>query len=170
VRTNTIKIAEEIPEDKYGFRPTPDTRSVAELLTHIAFIPAIQTHIQGEKITDLKQVNFPALVGKMRAEEAMPRTKAQILELLKSEGDKFVAFLEGLGDSFLAERVAVPPGGEQTSRGRLEMLLSVKEHEMHHRGQLMLIQRMLGLTPHLTRQAMERMAQAQRAAGQQPAR
>jgi uncharacterized damage-inducible protein DinB len=31
------------------------------------------------------------------------------------------------------------------------MLLGVKEHEMHHRGQLMLIERLLAITPHLTR-------------------
>ena len=31
------------------------------------------------------------------------------------------------------------------------MLLGVKEHEMHHRAQLMLIQRLLGMVPHLTR-------------------
>jgi uncharacterized damage-inducible protein DinB len=40
------------------------------------------------------------------------------------------------------------------------MLLSPKEHEMHHRGQLMMLQRMIGLVPHLTRQTQERMAQA----------
>jgi uncharacterized damage-inducible protein DinB len=44
------------------------------------------------------------------------------------------------------------------------MLLSPKEHEMHHRGQLMLMQRMIGLTPHLTRQMAERMAQRAAAA------
>ena len=36
------------------------------------------------------------------------------------------------------------------------MVLGPKEHEMHHRGQLMLVQRMLGQVPHLTR-ARERM-------------
>jgi uncharacterized damage-inducible protein DinB len=46
------------------------------------------------------------------------------------------------------------------------MLLGPKEHEMHHRGQLMTIQRMIGLTPHLTRQMQERMAQMAAAAGQ----
>ena len=40
------------------------------------------------------------------------------------------------------------------------MLLSPKEHEMHHRGQLMTMQRMIGQTPHLTRQMQERMSQA----------
>ena len=33
---------------------------------------------------------------------------------------------------------------------------------MHHRGQLMLVERMLGITPHLTRQMQERMAAMQR--------
>jgi uncharacterized damage-inducible protein DinB len=46
------------------------------------------------------------------------------------------------------------------------MLLGAKEHEMHHRGQLMLIQRMIGLVPHLTRQMQERTARMQ--AAQQP--
>jgi uncharacterized damage-inducible protein DinB len=32
---------------------------------------------------------------------------------------------------------------------------------MHHRGQLMLLERMIGVVPHLTRQMQERMAQAQ---------
>jgi hypothetical protein len=38
------------------------------------------------------------------------------------------------------------------------MLLSVKEHEMHHRAQLMLVERILGITPHLTREMQARMA------------
>jgi uncharacterized damage-inducible protein DinB len=44
----------------------------------------------------------------------------------------------------------------QNPKTRFENLLSAKEHEMHHRGQLMLVQRMLGITPHLTRQMEER--------------
>ena len=36
-------------------------------------------------------------------------------------------------------------------KSRLEMLLGAKEHEMHHRAQLMLIERLLGIVPHLTR-------------------
>ena len=44
------------------------------------------------------------------------------------------------------------PNGDPPSKSRLEMLMSIKEHEMHHRGQLMLIERILGIVPHLTRQ------------------
>jgi uncharacterized damage-inducible protein DinB len=36
------------------------------------------------------------------------------------------------------------------------MLLGVKEHEIHHRGQLMLIERLLGIVPHLTRRQQAR--------------
>ncbi len=47
------------------------------------------------------------------------------------------------------------------SKSRFEMLLSVKEHEMHHRGQLMVAQRVLGIVPHLTRLREEQAAQMQ---------
>jgi uncharacterized damage-inducible protein DinB len=40
------------------------------------------------------------------------------------------------------------------------MLLGAKEHEMHHRGQLMLLQRLIGQVPHLTRQRQAMRAQA----------
>lgn len=44
------------------------------------------------------------------------------------------------------------------SKTRFEMILGVKEHEMHHRAQLMLIERMLGVVPHLTREMQARIA------------
>jgi len=57
----------------------------------------------------------------------------------------------------------MPPQADPPTKSRFEMLLSPKEHEMHHRAQLMLVERMVGIVPHLTRQAQERMAaQAQR--------
>src|SRR5215510_1301412 len=36
VPTNTILVAEDIPEKNYGYRPTSESRSVAETLVHIA--------------------------------------------------------------------------------------------------------------------------------------
>lgn len=166
VRDNTLKIAEEIPENKYDFRAAPETRTISQTLTHIAIGPWFQHHIQSNKITDLKMVNFPALVQQFGAEEAKPRNKAEIIAFLKAEGEKFASFLDGLSDSFLAEPVTMPPGATPATKSRFEMLLGAKEHEMHHRGQLMLVERMLGLVPHLTRQMQERMAQAMAAQAQ----
>ena len=54
----------------------------------------------------------------------------------------------------------MPQGATPASRTRFDMLLSVKEHEMHHRGQLMLIERMVGIVPHLTRDMHARFAAA----------
>jgi len=167
VRNNTIKIAEEIPEEKYDFQPSPKSRTVQQTLAHIGVAVSFQSYVHVNKISDLKSVNWMELFPTFMAEEQKPRTKAETIAFLKSEGEKFASFVEGLPESFLAERIQMPPGAEPSSKTRFEMLMSVKEHEMHHRGQLMLIQRMLGLVPHLTRQMEERMAQM--AAAQQTA-
>ena len=159
VRGNTIQTAEDIPEDKYGFQATPDTRSIGALLAHIAVSTGFQDHIQRNKITDLKDVNFMELVQKFSTEEAKPRTKAETIALLTSQGEAFASFLEGLSDEFLAEPVTMPPGADPATKTRLEMLMSPKEHEMHHRAQLMMLQRMVGVVPHLTRRMQEFMAQ-----------
>jgi uncharacterized damage-inducible protein DinB len=45
----------------------------------------------------------------------------------------------------------MPPGSNPAVKNRFEMLLGTKEHEMHHRAQLMVIERLLGIVPHLTR-------------------
>lgn len=159
VRKNTLQIAEDIPEDKYNFRAAPGTRSVAELLTHIAVSQSFQEEVhRKEKRSTLAGFDFPALMQRMAAAEQEPRTKAQIIELLRSNGEAWAAWLEGLGDDFLAENVSMPPGGSPASRTRFDMLLSVKEHEMHHRGQLMLVERIVGIVPHLTRERQARAA------------
>src|SRR5262249_43671037 len=135
VRDNTIKIAEDIPESKYDFTPAPDCRSIGKTLVHIALGPGFQHHIHSNKIGDLQQVNFQQLLQTVLAEEAKPRTKAEIVAFLRSEGDRFAAFLEGLPEPFLAEQVAMPPGAQPATKSRFEMLLGAKEHEMHHRAQ-----------------------------------
>lgn len=165
VRKNTIAIAEDVPEDKYGFEPTPEVRSVARLLTHTALGPTFQHQVHSERRTTIEGFDFPDLVQRLTAEEQVPRTKAQIVELLKQNGEKIAVWLEGLSDDFLAERVAMHPGTTPSTKTRFEMLMSIKEHEMHHRGQLMLIERLLGIVPHLTRQRQERMAAAQQRVG-----
>ena len=45
VRNNTLQIAEDIPENKYGFQACPDTRTVGQLLTHIALLHRIPQRV-----------------------------------------------------------------------------------------------------------------------------
>jgi uncharacterized damage-inducible protein DinB len=161
VRKNTLIIAQEIPQEKYTFRAAPETRSVGELLVHIALAHGFQYQIHAtERRTTLEGFDFPSLMKRFTADEKEPRTKDQILEMLRISGEKWAGFVEGLSDDFLSERVQMPPGMTPPSKSRFEMILSVKEHEMHHRGQLMLIERLFGMVPHMTREMQSRMAAA----------
>jgi uncharacterized damage-inducible protein DinB len=160
VRANTIKIAEEIPEDKYSFSAAPGVRTVGQTLAHIAmgskFVEQVNRIERRNSMVGFDFMKFMSTVG---PEADKPRTKAEIIALLREQGDAFAGWLETVSDDFLGEVVTMPPGGHPASRNRFDMLLSVKEHEMHHRAQLMLVERMLGITPHLTREQQARMAQ-----------
>jgi|TARA_B100001750_G_scaffold10140_1_gene7537 uncharacterized damage-inducible protein DinB len=158
VRKNTLEAARDIPQDKYDFRPTPDCRSVEKLLAHIALSYRFQHQIHAvEKRSSMVGFDFPAMMSELEAKEAEPRTKSEVITMLEDE--TWPTFLDGVSDEFLAETVSFPPEFSQPPKSRLEMILSVKEHEMHHRGQVMLAQRMLGIVPHLTREREARMAQ-----------
>ena len=159
VRKNTIQVAEDIPADQYNFKAAPDTMSVAELLAHLATSPfwAQTLHIT-EKKTAVTMEDFGRYMSDGSKAAAALTTKDAIIGALRAHGETFATQLEGMSDEFLGERVELPMG----SKTRFEMLLGIKEHEMHHRAQLFLIQRMIGIVPHLTRARQQR-AQAQAA-------
>lgn len=156
VRKNTIQIAEEIPEEQYGVAPSEGLRTVAQQLVHIAVAPRIWAALADSGVSTLVGFDFMSLFLANMAEEQKPRTKAEVVALLQTEGDAFATLLGGLSDEFLAGELVQPDG--VAVKSRLETMMAPKEHEMHHRGQLMLQQRMFGITPHLTRQMMERFA------------
>jgi uncharacterized damage-inducible protein DinB len=170
VRKNTITIAEEIGEQHYGFSPAPETRTIAQTLVHIGLGPRMAQQIHGvERRTTLEGFDFPGFMQKIVAEEKTQRNKAQIIAFLREEGENFAAWVDGLSDDFLSQRIAMPPGMQPASKTRFEMILGVKEHEMHHRGQLMLMERMVGVVPHLTRAMQARMASMNVQAAARPA-
>jgi uncharacterized damage-inducible protein DinB len=158
VRKNTVQVAEDIPEDKYSFRPAPDTMSVSEILAHLATTPywAQQCHFVEKKSTVVVE-DFGKWMGAAGKASAALGSKRAIVDALKKDGEQFASQLETLTDAQLGEKVALPMG----TKTRFEMLLGVKEHEMHHRAQLFLIERLLGIVPHLTR--ARQAAQAARA-------
>jgi len=163
VRKNTLVIAEEIPEQQYGFRPTPASRSVAEILAHIAVSSHgnYETHAV-QRIQTFTGFDFPAFMRQHREAEQKLVLKAEILAALRTDGEAWGAFLDGVTEDLLSEPVTFPEPLEPRSKSRLEMFLQVKEHEMHHRAQLMVYERLLGLVPHLTREREARMAQSAR--------
>ncbi len=169
VRKNTIQIANEIPEDKWTFRAAPNTRSIGELLAHIAALTHYVRHIHiVDRKTSLSGADFAPYLAAQNAYEHTLTSRAAILRALEANGEEFAKELEALSDADLATAVHFTPPIQPPMKTRFELLLGAKEHEMHHRGQLMLLQRMVGVVPHLTREREARTrAQAQPA---QPAR
>jgi uncharacterized damage-inducible protein DinB len=164
VRKNTLVIAEDIGEQHYGFRATPETRTIGQTLVHIAVSSKFAEQIHAvERRTTMAGFDFMTFFGPMQAAEQASHSKAQVIALLTENGDKFANWLDTLTDEFLGEEVSMMPGTAPAGKSRFEMILGVKEHEMHHRAQLMLLERMVGVVPHLTRQMEARMAEMMKA-------
>ena len=157
VRKNTVQVAQDIPEDKYDYRAAEGVMSVAEMLAHLASSThwAEQLHFAEQK----REVTFEDFARYTKEGAAVAgglKTKADIIAALETRGSTFASKLEQMTTEQAAESVAFPPPIQPPTKSRFEMLMSVKEHEMHHRGQLMLIERMLGIVPHLTRARQNR--------------
>src|SRR4030088_321785 len=96
VRKNTVIIAEEIPEDKFNFRAAPETRTVEQLLTHLAASKKMTEQIHAiERRSSLEGLDFPGLFQRIVAEEQTPRNKTQIIALLRDEGERWAKGLGG---------------------------------------------------------------------------
>ena len=155
VRKNTLQVAEDIPADEYDFRAADGTMTVGEMLAHIAVAPrwAQQCHFV-ECLDTVTGEDFGRWMGELGGVAASLTTKAEIIEALTTGGEDLGTQLESMTEDQLAEEVTLPMG----KKTRFEMLLGTKEHEMHHRAQLFLIERMLGIVPHLTRARQARSA------------
>ena len=157
VRKNTVQVAEDIPEEQYDFVAATGTRSVRSQLAHIAWSPSLYYDVHRDKhLSTFQGYDFGALMAGAAAFEGKARTKAELIALLQSEGEAFAAWVAGLTPAFLNETFT--DGMGQNPKTRFENLLGAKEHEMHHRAQLMLLQRMVGVVPHLTRERQARAA------------
>ena len=149
VRRNTIQVAEEIPEGEYQYRPAPASRSVAETLVHIAWLASADRLVHEERrLASFDGFDFGAFLVTSEVEETRQRSKAEIIELLRTEGERWARWVEQMPESFLSEAFRLPDG---RSVSRFELLLGTKEHELQHRAQVTVIQRLLGLVPHFTR-------------------
>jgi len=159
VRKNTVQVARDIPEAKYDFVASPGCKSVRAMFAHIAWGPTLQLDLHRDRaLTTLQGYSWGELIAGANAFEATPRTKDEIIALLEASGESFAQWVEGLSAEFLNQTYSDHAG--QNPKTRFESIMGVKEHEMHHRGQLMLILRLVGGVPHLTRERMARAAAA----------
>ena len=145
-RGGLIKEVERIPEDQFSFRATPDTRSVTEVLQHII---GAQRMLVGETCrpdTNLMRQSFDAHVKEYSVGVSEVTDKNGLLELLRSGMDEAEKSISAYGDK-LNESMMGFTGKPTTKAAFLTFALS---HEMYHRGQLTVYQRLLNIEPVLT--------------------
>jgi len=130
-----IAMAEDFPEDKYDYKPTPAQRSFAEQLLHAAGANYFFTD--------------PAMGEKMPAAEDPKRdrykTKADIVAFVKKSFADGAAAIKAKGDKGMSD-LLVDPFAHQQMRVS-DMAYGFIEHSGEHYGQLVGYYRMSGLVP-----------------------
>jgi uncharacterized damage-inducible protein DinB len=128
-----VKMAEDFPEDKYDFKPTPAQRSFAEQLLHAAGASYYFTNpVMGHKPPageDPKRENY--------------KTKADIVAFVKKSAADGAAAIQSKGENGLMTTV---PYGNQEARV-LDIAYGLIEHSGEHYGQLVVYYRLAGLVP-----------------------
>ena len=145
-RGGLIEEVERIPEDQFSFRATPDTRSVAEVLHHII---STQKIIVGEACrpdTNLRRQSFAAHANEYAPGVSEVNDKNGLLELLRSSMDEAATSINSYADH-LGDTMMGLTGQPLTKTAFLTFGLS---HEMYHRGQLTVFERLLSIEPALT--------------------
>src|ERR1700729_3893325 len=127
-------MAEDFPEDKYDFKPTPAQRSFAEQLLHAA--------------GSMYYFTNPATGQKPPAAEDPKRdqykTKADIVAFVKKSVADGAAAIQSKGEKGLTTEVVYLP--DQKARV-LDIAYGLIEHGGEHYGQLVVYYRLAGLVP-----------------------
>lgn len=155
-RTGLIHEVERIPADQFCFKATPETRSVAEILQHIV---QVQKALVGEICrpdTNLQRQSILAHIEEYSPGVAKILDKEQLIDLLGTSIDDALAKVDEYGDK-LNENTA-RFDGKVTSK--LAILTFAMSHEMYHRGQLTVYERLLQVEPALTERLKKFLANA----------
>jgi len=129
-----IAMAEDFPEDKYDFKPTPAQRSFAEQLLHAAGSMYYFTNpVMGQKP--------PAAEDPKRDQY---KTRADIVTFVKKSVADGAAAIQSKGEKGLMTEVVYYPG--QKARV-LDIAYGIIEHSGEHYGQLVVYYRLAGLVP-----------------------
>src|SRR5436853_6250307 len=127
-------MAEDFPEDKYDFKPTPAQRSFAEQLLHAAGASYYFTNpVMGQKP--------PAGEDPKRDQY---KTKADIVAFVKKSVADGAAAIQSKGEKGLTTEVVY--FAHQKARV-LDMAYGLIEHSGEHYGQLVVYYRLAGLVP-----------------------
>ncbi|MFQ5707235.1 MAG: DinB family protein [bacterium] len=147
-RQGVIKEVENIPADKFDFRPTPEVRSVKEQVVHILEVAMMMTGELTRSDTNFRRAPWPELLKMYASQAYQAATREALLALLQSQLQDGMRKFQAAGELHMLQFIERFDGEPGT---RLAWLQHGIAQEMYHRGQLTLYARLLGLEPALTR-------------------
>ena len=156
VRAGLIEEAAQIPENQFSFQATAETRSVAGVLQHVI---ESQKMLVGEACraeTNIMRQSFADHIKEYAPEVQSITEKNGLLELLRSSMEVTEATIRSHGDK-LKDSMRRFDGKEMP---KLEFLQFAVSHEMYHRGQFTVYERLLKIEPALTQRFKKLFAQA----------
>lgn len=156
VRKGLIEEVSQIPEDQFSFRVTPETRSVSELLQHIIETQKVLVGEAARPETNLMRQTLADHAREYAPEVAGVNDKNGLIELLRSSMETSEATMRGSADKL--NETGRGLGGREVEK--IDLLSFSISHEMYHRGQLTVYERLLKLEPALTRRFRELTARA----------
>ena len=136
-----IAMAEDWPEDKYGFKAQKDQRSFGENLIHVA-------EEDYRMLSAIKGTPMGPTGGK-DIDPANYKTKADIVKLIKQAVADGAALLQEQGDAGLSKEVKYPYANAMVHASF--MWLDAIEHSAEHYGQLVVYYRVNNLVPPASR-------------------
>ncbi len=155
-RSGLIDEVEKIPDDQFSFRATPETRSIAELVQHIIESQKILVAEGCHEAADIRRQTFAAHTQEHAAGVSGVTDKQGLINLLRSAMDDSESCMSALAAKWDEPMMGLD--GKQTTRGAF--LTFAFSHEMYHRGQLTVFERLLNIEPVLTGRLKKFFAQA----------
>ena len=147
-RQGAIEELQNIPEPKFTFRPTEQSRTVIELAQHIAETGMMMAGELTKSDGDFRRKSYEGFLHEYAKGVGGKRTKAQLLALLRQSHADGAKRFRAAGELVMLQNIRRFDGLMGT---RLAWLHSGIGHEEYHRGQLALYARMVGRVPALTK-------------------
>jgi uncharacterized damage-inducible protein DinB len=132
----TKEYLEAMPEDGYTFKPTPEMRSFASQMLHLA---------DGNYFFASTASAKPNPLGQTSAEKEVPQTKAAVIKSVMDSYDFVISCIQTMNPSQMQEMTKFPGNGKEYSK--LTLLNKGFEHQTHHRGQTTVYLRLKGVKP-----------------------
>ena len=147
-REGFIKEIERVPEDQLSFRATPETRSILELTHHVIGSGKFFVGETCQPDTNLMRRPFNEHIKAYGEGVDNVTDKTGLIDLLRSTMADAEKCLVEYGDKLNEPMTGLD--GRQTTK--LAFLMFGMSHEMYHRGQLTVFERLLNVEPALTEQ------------------